>query len=130
MTRSDVSEANAALGYIDRLVEATQDGDMQWIRATPTTFVWETSTPVSARIILQKISRPHREGSTFRMQTVYLLRAWDDASRSQKVMIDGGYDEPVNSRLASLYDLIPVRLTYPGLDFLESIMPPKRRATE
>ena len=111
------------LGYLDRLIQATRGGKIEWDRPNPTTFVWNTSaTPPPGAIVLQRVERRIvRQGQPVTV-TDYLLQVMDPSRPTPRVSMEGDKDEQVNAKLKELYEAITTAIARKGLDFFKTII--------
>jgi hypothetical protein len=125
------AESLALQTYISEVIIATRDGKINWKAVNPTTFVWETGLPQSARIILQRVERfvtyplprigtaPQQMGQ--KKELVHIFQAFD--LKSSVLTLDSSVETQFNDLLSALFDLVQTRLSEKTLDFLKSTLP-------
>ncbi len=107
------SQTGELITYLTSLLESTQNGTINWGKASPNTFVWNTSSPKAAKVGLQKVGRQGSVSYTF---TVI-------EGNTQRLLVEGEPPE-VNLLLGKLYEAVETSITRKGLDFLKSLLPP------
>jgi hypothetical protein len=120
--------------YIQRLIEATRSGEMNWSPANPTTYSWDA--PVvnnqSARLTLQRVEQaepPTVSGGRLvqKKSTSHVLQAFEirGANAISRVTIRGLDNPELDKQMESLYELIEYEKKRVALDFLKSVIPKK-----
>jgi hypothetical protein len=120
--------------YFSQLVDATKNGVMSWVEVNPSTYSWDTRTPVPARLTLQLVLRqqvPTREPNgqlVVRQVKSYFFQAIEVQQVAQKVRlsVNGAEDDELNGLLETLYETIQSTISKQSLDFLKSILPPQK----
>ena len=116
--------------YFEQLIDATRSGSIIWEEVNPTTFVWESREPHPGKFTLQRLEQKQQiveNGIQTRKTTVvYLLQASDLTSPRPRLSITGAQDEGLNTQLDALYELIKSQELRRNLDFLTSLLPPKK----
>jgi hypothetical protein len=122
-------EVGEIISYLQRIIEATRTGTMQWSKPNPSTFVWASQNP-AARIILQSIDRPAGrqvtpQGIRNTIVKSYLLQALEGPQNNERIRItiDAADNPQLAEPLRTLYDTIQNSVTRAGLQFLDSILP-------
>jgi hypothetical protein len=120
--------------YLDQLIEATKSGSIGWIAVNPTTFLWDTETP-RARLTIQRLEHQEVQQSPGKMPRFvqvgyYILQAFElvgpVSMPKLRISIDSSLDADLNSQLELLYDTISTAMSRQSLDFLKSVIPPKK----
>ena len=116
---------------IDELIQATKSGAINWVLLNPTTYLWETSAPKSARVTVQAATRPipvrTPAGAGIRQVKHYILQVLESTPPVQKtrLLLNGAEDDEINEQIGELYTVIEIKLSEESLGFLKSIIPPK-----
>lgn len=135
------AESEGLYTYLNEVIGATNAGKIPWKIVNPTTFVWETTTPRSAKVSLQKLERinqvpvppqiiPGRPPQPPRMNQVhvvsYVFQAFDLNSPNVPILnIESSNDPAVNEQLKNLFELVKTGVSQKTLDFLKSMLPSK-----
>ncbi len=119
------SELNA---YLEELIAATRAGSIVWARVNPSTFAWDTQSPVLAKVILQQVERRVPPTSPIaKIEKQYVFQVFDMGQGQQRLSLNGADDPLVNQKLDYLFESISSELSRRDLDFLKSLLPPKPR---
>ncbi len=112
---------------VNKLIEKTETGAIQWVAVNPTTYAVVRPT---GRLLIQRVpistGRPARDPSTGRIQ---IETADTFAMTATNLQGEALYTlrpvlpDPINQLLGKLYNAIVAKRTQQGLDFLKSIIP-------
>ncbi len=128
------SEQGDLAAYIDELIAATKLGKISWKVVNPTTFVWETPVPKSARISLQRVERivavqiPAALGRPpslqQRREVNYLFQVFDLAQSALPILnLDSSSEPQLNERFDALFNIVKTGVSEKTMEFLKSILP-------
>jgi hypothetical protein len=114
--------------YLDQIIGATRNGQMEWGEANPTTFLWQTAQPTPGRMIIQRVDKTETQVSPLRVVTIttYVFQAIDLKSGAARFTLKGAENEAINKKLGELYNSAKESNARKSLDFLKSILPPIR----
>jgi len=116
--------------YVDKLIESTRSGTVEWKAVNPSTIVWETG---AARLSLQRVERTksarNPAGKIVAVKVVsYIFQAFEVRGGAvktlvEKMSVESDSDEAVNRKLDALYEAAKTAVARKGLDFLKGILP-------
>ena len=123
--------------WLDRVIDTTKSGGIQWKTVNPTTYTWESRTPASSgRVALQRIEQmePARQIQpgvvrAAQKRTVYLMQVFDISKaplpgpQTAVISLNGGEDAEINAKLESLFSLASTIVPRESIDFLRSLLP-------
>lgn len=125
-------EKTEMMTYLDQLIEAARNGSMNWVEVNPTTYSWDTSNPVPARLTLQLIvqqaqTRQANGQVVSRNVKRYFFHALEMQPLGPKlrVAVNGADDTDLNDQLERLYEAVQATVSQEGINFLKSILPRK-----
>ncbi len=134
---------NDLTAYLTQLQVDTAEGKMSWSQANPTTYMWSTATPFSARITLQRVARPAPplqggllgSGATAALNQLgppptspppyYILLGHDltNNTAALRLFINGDNKPWLNPALERLYNEVVDRYAQDSLAFLQAVVP-------
>lgn len=116
--------------YVDKLIESTRSGTIEWKAVNPSTIVWETD---GARLSLQRLERAkgthNAAGRPIMVKIVsYIFQAFEvrgSAVKSlvEKMSVESDENDAINKKLDALYEAAKTATARKGLDFLKGILP-------
>lgn len=123
-----LTEINELVESIDRIAAFTRDGKIEWSKLNPSTVVWNFTTPLPGRIIIQQIMNNERQilptgGQIMRGVVRYLFQVYD-VRNAMKISVNSADDPQLEVKLKALYNAASTGISRGGLDFLKSILPP------
>jgi hypothetical protein len=119
--------------YIDDLIAVTSGGDVKWMKANPTTAVWDNARPPRpVRLVLQQVGVPPPPPQIGRTppvaSTSYHFQAIDlSAPNPPAIVISGAESNLLNEKLGQLFDAINTSISRKGLDFLRAVIDDAKR---
>jgi len=126
----------ALAAWVEKVIADTQSRQISWKSVNPTTYLWETSPPRPARVVLQRVERVEVLQATAirpsqrKTITTLLLQAFDLSKPQAPVVatLNGADDPETNDALKVMYETVARVATKETLEFLNSLLPkPSRR---
>jgi hypothetical protein len=106
-------ELGEFLKYLDGIIAATKDGNMNWQALNPTTYVWKKDVNRNARIVVQRVQPQFPKTFVFQLvDNINVVQINEQAAGTA-----------LATKLEELYDGIGKHLDRKGLNFLKSILP-------
>jgi len=100
------------IGYINLLIDRTNESKMTWLQHNPTTYIWKPAPNQNIRLIIQRTSSS---------PLIYSFQAIDQNNETQMSVINVSVG--VNQTLHRLFMTIENMRDKKSLSFLKSIMP-------
>lgn len=110
--------------YIEQLIEGTRSGSLEWNRANPSTYTWD-SNATNARLVLQRSERMVIRARVEKI-AFYIFQAFETTptgTRRIMLSVDTSEDHDIQRPLEELYQTIRSGISRKGLDFLKRSIP-------
>lgn len=115
-----IDESEKLVQIVQDLTASTTNGDIDWVKANPTTYSWINP---NGRVTLQRVAAASRPavGVVSRPTVSYYLEVADNVGAPQ-LNVSSKKSSEVAVALQALYEGIVSTMTLKGVDFLSDMM--------